>query len=425
MASLKVQVKNGKACEKILKIEVDPQEVRKEYDAFYTSLAPKARVPGFRPGKAPREVLAMHYRDEARKEVLNQLIQTTCRKAIKEEQLELLGYPQVDEVEFGDERLTYRVQLEVRPKFKLSKIEGLQAKKDPVDVKPEDLEASLKRIQKSQAQYRTVEGRPAAKGDYVVIDYVCKAGETEIDKRTEDWLQIKEEEYLKGFSPQLVGMGAGEEKILTVKLPEDFWRKEFSGREARFEVKLREIKEEILPELNDELAKSVGPYESLAALKEKVQNEIQAAKERHVEAAYEKALLDELLKHNKVTLPEGMIARRLDRLVHDSLHKYEHHGFPKEKMDELAKDLRKSLEDEARRQVHLAFLLDQIATEKGLAATEEDLETRFKEIAAQIRQEANVVRKYYSENEEACESLVEEIRSEKAIHFVKQHAKLK
>ncbi len=422
---MKVQVKNGKSCEKILKIEVDPKVVQKEFDTFYSSLAPKAKVPGFRPGKAPRDVLAMHYREEAHKNVLNQLIQDTYRQAVKEEDLDVLGYPEVDEVDFAEDKLSYRVQLEVRPKFKLSKVEGLQVKKESSEVKPEDLEESLRRIQKSQAQYKTVEGRAAAKNDFVVADFVCKVGEVEVDKRTEDWLQIKEEEYLKGFSIQLVGMNAGEERDVKVALPENFWRKEYQGKDAVFHVKLREIKEEILPKLDDELAKSVGDYASLSALKEKVQSELKVAKDRQVETNYEKALLDELMKNNKITLPEGLVARRLERLCHDALRKYENHGFPKDKMEELTKDLRKDLEPEARRQIHLAFLLDQIATEHELVAAEADLENRFTEVAAQVRQDVDLVRKYYSENNEARLGLMEEIRSEKAVQYIKSHAKTK
>ncbi len=425
MGSLKVQVKNGKACEKILKIEVDPSEIKKEYQEFYTAISPKAKVPGFRPGKAPKDVLAMHYREEARKEVLNQLIQNTFRQAIKDEELDVLGYPQIDEVDFSDEKLSYRIQLEVRPKFKISKAEGLQAKKETVEVKSEEIQESLTRVQKSQAQYKTVEDRSAEKGDYLVVDYTCKVGEEEIDKRTEDWIQIKDDEYLKGFSTQLIGSKAGEDRSVEITLPEGFWRKEVAGKSATFQVKVRELKQEILPELTDELAKSVGPFETMDALKEKIKTEILAAKERQAETNYEKALLDELIKHNKMILPEGFVARRLERLVHEAAQKYEQHGFPKDKMDELLKDLKKDLEEEARRQVHLAFLLDQLAQEKNLTATEEDLEARFKDIAAQVRQDAEVVRKYYAENEQARESLLEEIRSEKAIQFIKSHAKLK
>lgn len=422
---MKVKVKDGKACEKILKIELDPSDVKREYESFYSSISAKAKIPGFRPGKAPRSVLMMHYQDEAKKNVLNQLISDSYREAIKEEAIEPIGYPQIDEVDFSEEKLVYRAQIEVRPKIKLSKVTGLQVKKEPTVVKPEEIEESLKRVQKAQAQYKTIEDREARENDYVVIEYVCKSGEAVVDQRDEDWVQVKEEEYIKGFAKSLTGAKSGDEKDISVTLPENFWKKEYAGKPAVFSVKVKELKEEILPEMNDDLAKGAGNFDSLAALKEKIRHEILAAKEKQAEASYEKALLDELIKQNKISLPEGMVARRLEYLVKDALAHYERSGFPKEKLEEMTKELRKDLEDEAKRQVHIAFLLDEISTKENLAALEEDFEKRYQDVAAQVHQEADLVRKYYTENHDARHSLEEQIRSEKAIQYLKTNAKTK
>lgn len=422
---MKISVKNGKPCEKILKIEIDPAVIRKEYDSFYQAIAPKAKVPGFRPGKAPPSVLAMHYRDEARKEVLSHLISNSFRQALKEESLDPLGYPEIKEVQFSDERLSYQATVEIRPRIKLAKTTGLKAEKPDETVKPEEIEASLRRVQKSQAQYKTVEGRNAQRTDYVVVDYTCLVNGQEIDKRTEDWIPIQEEEYLKGFSTQLLGALAGESREIKINLPENFFRKEFSGKEAVFQVQIKEIKEEILPPLDDELAKSAGEYQTLEELKEKIRIELAKTKERNAESAYEKALLDELLKHNKFDLPEGVVARRLENLMHESLANYERHGFPKDKLAEISKDLSKDLEPEARRQVQMAFLLDEIATAENFTASPEDLKAKYQKIADQVRQPLETVEHYYGENEEARTSLSEQIRNEKAIDYLKKNAKAK
>lgn len=423
---MKVSVKNGKPCEKILKVEVEPAQVRKEFDAFYQAIAPKAKVPGFRPGKAPQAVLAIHYKEEARKNVLEHLVQESFHDALKDQSLDPLGYPDIRDVDFSEDKLSYQAHVEIRPKIKLSKVTGLKAEKPEVSVTPQEIEESLKRIQKSLAQYKTVEDRGAVQGDIVVMDYLCKVDGHEIDKRTEDWVPIREEEYLKNFSLQLAGAKAGEEKEIRVTLPEDFGKKEFAGKEAVFSVKVKEIKMEILPPLDDELAKGAGDFKTLEELRGKIREEALAVKGRKAEAGYEKALLDELVKHNKIDLPEGVVLRRVQRLTEDALERYSHQGgFPKEKLESFKKDLEKELEPEARRQVHLAFLLDEIAHKENLTAAEEDLKGKYARVAGQVRQSPDAVEKYYAEHEDSKEALTEQIRSEKAIEFIKKHAKIK
>ena len=425
VADLKISVKDGKVCEKILKIDVGSEDIQKEFEEFYRAVAPKAKIPGFRPGKAPKNILELHYKQEARENVLKHLINESYRQALRDKSLEPLGYPEIENVKFEENVLSYEAKIEIRPKVKLSKYEGLSVKKEIVEVKPEEIEESMTRLRKSFAQHKVVEDRPAQLGDFVIADYVCHVEGKEIDRRKDDWFELREKEFLTGFSPQIAGMKAGEEKEIKIILPENFGRKDLAKKEATFKVKVTEIKNEVLPELNDELAKSAGDYKTLDELKEKISKEILEAKQEEKESEYEKALLDELIKQNKFDLPEGLVARRAEHLFQDTLENYQRRGVPADKLKELEEQLKKDIALEARRQIHLAFLLDEIAEKHNLSVTEEDLKKKFEWVASRTRQSEEEVEKYYAEHEEGRHSLKDQIRNEKAIEYVKSNAKQK
>ncbi|MBI3306884.1 MAG: hypothetical protein HYZ84_03675, partial [Candidatus Omnitrophica bacterium] len=177
---MKVSVQDGKACEKILTVEVGQEDIKKEYEEFYQAVSPKAKIPGFRPGKAPRDVIAMHFKNEAREEVLKHLISESYRQALQEKSLEPLSYPRIQDVNFNEQKLFYRAQIEIRPKIKLSRTAGLTAKKESAQINPDEIEQALKSIQQSFAQFKAVEDRPAAMGDFVIADYVCSVDGKEV-----------------------------------------------------------------------------------------------------------------------------------------------------------------------------------------------------------------------------------------------------
>lgn len=420
---MKISVQDVKSCEKILTIEVGREDIQKEYEEFYQAVSPKAEIPGFRPGKAPRDVVAMHFKNEARKEVLKHLISESYCQALAEKALEPLGYPDIREVNFNELKLSYRAQIEIRPKIKLSRTAGLTAKKESIQIAPEEIEQALKTIQQSLAQFKAVENRPAAMGDFVIADYVCFVDGKEVEKRADDWFEIREEEFLKGFSRQLVGAGAGEERQVQINFPGNMSRKELSGKPATFKVKVKEIKIRVLPELNDDLARDAGEYQTLTELRAKTQKDILSRKEREREAAFEKALLDELLKHNKIDLPAGLVKRRAEYLLERDKQNYLQQGHSEEEFEKGRANLIAGLEPEARRHVHLAFLLDEIAAKEGITVSQEDLKAHFAEFAARIRRPAAEVEKYYHEHEGAKDSLRDQVRSQKVIDWIKKNSK--
>lgn len=420
---MKVSVDDSQSCQKILKIEIGQEAIAKEYEEFYRAVAPHARIPGFRPGKAPRQILAMHYRQEAREHVLKHLISSSLRQVVREKSLQLVGHPMIDKVEFDQSRLSFHATVETRPKIKLSRVSGLSAPRPKVEVKPEEIEATLKQVQESLAKFKVVEDRPAALGDFVIADYVCYSEGREVDPRKGDWFELKEDEFLKGFSSQLVGVKPGDEKEVHVTFPENFGRKEFASKPAVFKLKVKEIKTKVLPELNDELAKDAGDFEALADLRLKIEKDLKVKKELEAENAYEKALLDELLKHNKIDLPQGVVQKRIEQLEDQLRHQLLGEGMPEAVWERQKNQLRPQLEEEAKRQVHLSFLLDEIAVQQSIVATYDDLKVKYEQLAQRFRQSADKIEKYYQEHPEALDSLRSQVRTEKVIEWIKKNAK--
>ncbi|MFZ5803106.1 MAG: trigger factor [Candidatus Omnitrophota bacterium] len=426
MERFKVQVKDGKACEKILAVEVGEEEIRNEFDHFYQTIAPQAKIPGFRPGRAPRDVLEMHYQREAHDHVLKHLIQESFREALQQAALDPLTQPVIQDVDFKEKKkLTYKAVIEIRPKIKLSRVKGLSAKKVKAEVKEEDVQRQLKGVQESFAKYRAAEGRGVQLGDHVIADYVCRVDQKEIDKRESDWLEMRPDHFLKGFVEGILGMQAGETRQIQASFPSDFAREDLAGKTADFSITVKEIKTKDLPALDDELAKDAGNFKSLDELIDKTRKDLQQAGDRETEAVFENALLDELCKHNKIDLPRGVVAQRIEFLLEQTRNQSMRRGMPETEFEKQKPELMKSLEVEARKQVHLAFLLDEIAQTENLRAEESDLAKKYQEMADRIRQPVDKVRQYYEEHEQAKESLKEQIRSERAVEFIKMNAKLK
>lgn len=422
---LKIKLQDGKTCEKILTIEVAQDRISEEFESFYNSIAPRAKVPGFRPGKIPRDVLVMHYEKNANDSVLEALLSESLPKALREKDLNPLTTPEIKDIQFAKEKLTYKAHIEVRPRVKLSRVTGLSAKKEKPGVKPEDIEKALKQTQEMHAQYKAVEGRAAKLGDFVITDYVCSVDGKEMEKRKDDWIELKEEEYLKGFSAQLVGANIGDEKDVQISFPQDMADKRAAGKAAVFKMKVKEIKEKILPELNDDLAKQAGEYKDLNDLKKNLTDDLEKRDADEKEAAFERGLLNELIKQNKIDLPNGLLQRRAEYLMDQARQRFLKQGGTDGVFDKEKEKMQKEFEAEARRQIHIAFLLDEIADTQGIKAEETDLGTKYEVLSQQYRQPKETIEKYYQEHKEARETLLDQVRNEKVIEYLKQHAKSK
>ena len=419
---LKIDVKDVSPCEKLLTIDVPSEMVTEEFSSFYESVGKRAKIPGFRPGHAPKHVVALHFRGEARQEVWKQLVSRTFQSAVDQAEIPIIGYPQIENVEFDETRLKFKAHVEMRPKIKIDKYVGLSIKKEPIQISESEVDETLKQLQESHAKFQVVEGREARLGDFLICNYRLQVNGKEIEKRDGEWVEIREKDYLEGFSKQLLGVKVGEMREVVITFPSDYVKNEYAGKRGIFFVKVQEIKEKALPSLNDELAKEASECETLADLKKKIQDDLEQRKKIEGERKIEHLLLEELVKKSKFELPARLVERRLEALVHESIQSLVYRGVKEEEALREKESLKKNLLLEAQRQVRVSFILDEIANREHVQATNEDLNQKYQQIADRVRRPLEEVRAYYWESEDRKESLLQQIVTEKTIQWVKDKA---
>jgi trigger factor len=422
---MKLSVKNISSCEVKLSIDVPTEVVSDEFAQFYDSVRKRAKIPGFRPGHAPQNVVALHYKDEARREVLQQLLSRSIQHAVKQEKIPIIGYPRVEKVDFGEAHLKFDALIEMKPKIKIDKYVGLALKREQALVKDAEVEESIKQLQESKAKYVAVEDREVRMDDFLICDYTLQVDAQEVEKRDGEWIQVREKDFLAGFSKQLIGACVGTVQKVVVTFPKDYARKEWAGKKGEFSVTIKELKEKKLPRLDDEFVKEIGAQESLQGLRDTVRRDLETEKNGQIDRKLEQAMLDELIRKSKFDVPSGIVKRRLEALVDEAVQGLMYRGAKEEEAEKERENLKKSLQSEAERDVRISFLLAEIASREEIKGTDLDLEAKFQAVADRFRRPIAEVKGYYGQDENRLESLRAQVDQEKTIQWIKDRAKIK
>jgi trigger factor len=274
-----VTVENLGPCKKLLRFDIDATAVDTAFEAVAKDYQKQAALPGFRPGKAPKDMVLKRYEKEIEDEAKRKLMGDTYRNAIKEHKLEVVGYPDVEEIQFGKgQAMQFAATIETAPEFELPEYRGLQAKREKRAVTEEDIDKALKLLADRVSNFNTVE-REVKEGDFVVVNYT---GSSEGKPLTEVapaakglteqkgfWIEVKPDSFIPGFALQLAGAKAGEKRTVNVDFPADFVTPELAGKKGSYDVEVVEVKEKAVPGLDDAFAKSYGA-ENVSALREVV-----------------------------------------------------------------------------------------------------------------------------------------------------------
>ena len=423
--NLKVSVKDIKSCEKMLTIDVSEEAVSNEFASFYDTVAKRAKIPGFRPGHAPRSVVALHYREEARRWVLDQLLMQSFREAVAQEKIPVIGEPAVHEIQFDESHLKFNAHVETRPKIKLDKYVGLSLTHAPIQVKEPEVEEMIKRLQEARAKFVAVEDRLSGHGDFLIFDYTLAVDGTEVEKREGEWIELRERDLLEGFSKQLVGSKPGEMRQVVTTFPTDFGREEWRGKSGVFSVTVREIKEKRLLPLDDEFAKETGEYSTLGELKDAVRQDLEAEKNKANALQLERDLMELLLTKSHFDVPAPMVQRCVARHVEQEIRALVAQGRKPEELKKEQENLKERLRPAAEREVRIAFVLDEVARREGISATDTDLEAKYAEISRRSRRPIEQVKTFFHKDEGRHEELMIQVRQEKTVQWMKDRAKIK
>ena len=424
---MNVNVEEISSIKKKLSIEIAEDQVTKEVDSFYGELGKKARIKGFRPGKVPRNILERHFKDYVKGEVIQKLIQDTYPTVLSEKNLHPVSPPVIDpgELENG-KSFQYTVVIEIKPEIKMEGYLGLKIDGKREGVKDEEVEERLKNLQNLHANLKTIpEARPIQTGDYVIIDYEAREDGKPLEegKAIDFTVEVGSGRFIPALEEQLVGLRPEEEKEIEVSFPEDYGYKKWAGKTISFRVKIKEIKEKILPSLDDEFAKDLGDYSSLGELKAKLKGEIEKEKELISERQLKDQLIDQLLQANPFEVPESMVEGQAKGLVSNTKLRLATQGVDLKNLNVSEEKLQEDYREMAKRQVRTFLILEKIANQEGISVTDDETEEHLKEISERTNQKFDVMKRYYEKN-----GLIPELKAgittDKTLNFLLQKAEI-
>ncbi|MBT8349912.1 MAG: trigger factor, partial [Deltaproteobacteria bacterium] len=317
---MQVTVEDLSSVKKILHIEIPEAQVTSELDAYYKNLKKTAKVKGFRPGKIPRSVLERMFKKDVHADVSSRLIQNSFLDAVKETELRIVGNPKVDPPGLKENSsYKYDATIEVSPQIENIDFKGLTLEKTLYKISDEEITAQLKMLQKSLAQQKTVEeDRPIKEGDFALIDYEgFKDGKpySETQKTENFTMKIGNGQISKEFDNGIIGMKPSETREVKVTFPKDYFNEKLAGQKISFNIKLNEIREEVLPEIDDELAKNLGNIASLEELKKTITDNLQQGYDKRVEQELNEQIFKDLISKSDFEVPDTMVDYELEGIV--------------------------------------------------------------------------------------------------------------
>jgi trigger factor len=422
---MRVSVEEISPIKKRVSVELPEDRVTKEVDSFYRELNRKAKIKGFRPGKVPRNILERHFKDYVKTEVIQKLIQESYPQALTEAKLHPVSPPLIDPGEMdGGKPFQYAATIEVKPEIKLEGYIGLKIEGKKEVVKEEEVEGRLKNLQNLHAQLKTIPNpRPVQTGDFVILDYEASMENKPLDegKATDFTVEVGTGRFIPQFEEKLVGLKPEEEKEIEISFPEDYGYKKWAGKTVSFHVKIKEIKEKVLPILDDEFARDLGDYSSLEDLRLKLREEIEKEKKLALERQLKDQLVDQLLQTNPFDVPESLVEEQAHTLVSDTKMRLATQGVDFKNLGISEEKLQGEYREMAQKQVRTFLILEKIADQEGITVTEGEAEERIREISERVHQKFDVLKRYYEKN-----GLIPEVKagimSEKVLNFLLEKA---
>ena len=388
--NVKSIVENKEKYEVELTIEVGQEEFEAGLDKAYRKSRGSISVPGFRKGKAPRKVIeGMYGAGVFYEDAIEEIYPQACLDAILEKGLDSVAPPQVEILELGKEGFTFKAVVTIRPVITLKQYKGLEADKVLPTVTDAAVENELKQYVERATQLEPVD-RAAEMGDSVVIDYQGLKDGVAFDGGTAQGyeLALGSHTFIPGFEEQVVGMKAGDEKDLNVTFPEDYGAEDLAGKPVQFKVKCNEVKEKKAPVIDDEFAKDVSEFDTLAEFKEDLKQKIVDRNMAQSEAKFRQALLAQLCEQVDIELPEAMVNTQIDRLMDNYASRLEQQGISLETymqyMQMSVDKLREDLKEPAITQIKQQLALDAVVAAEEIAVSDEDVDEEVKKAAANL-----------------------------------------
>jgi trigger factor len=427
-----VTVENLAPCKKLVRVEVEAQKVDTTFDSITKEFQREASLPGFRPGKAPREMVLRKYSKDIEEEAKRKLISDSYKQAVEDQKLEVLGYPDIEEIQFGRGKpLQFAATIETAPEFELPEYKGIPVQIEARTVTDEDVEKALDLLREQKLSFKTVE-RPVQSGDIAVINYTgtCEGKPiTEIAPTAKGlteqkgfWVDVGSKSFIPGFGEQLMGAKATDKRTVAVDFPADFVTPQLAGKKGVYEVELVEVKEKVRPALDDELAKAYGAenLEKLrAGVRRDLENELAYKRDRTIRDQ----IVRSLLNRTTFDLPETAVARETRNVVYDLVQENAKRGVSRDTIEKEKEKIYSAATQNAKERVKVAFLLQKIADKENLGVSQEEIGNRVAMLAATYQ----IPIEKFTKDLEKRNGLLEvydQLLNEKTIGFLEKNAKI-
>jgi trigger factor len=416
-------------CKREIELEIPADNVQKATDKVTRDIARVARIPGFRPGKAPATLVRRRFATDIEGEVVQSLVPEYLRKALDEKNILPVTDPQVDKVEFKEgEPLRFHAIFEVLPEFTLADYKNLEVQIDPVDVGDAQVHQAIEEMRERSSTFVPIEGRAVQDGDYAQIKLQgTPAGGGEPVAADNILCHVGSDETLPVFSENLRGASVGETKEFDAIYPDDYPDENLKGKTYSYKIEVQGIKEKKLPEVNDEFAKDAageaGGIATLDELRKKIRADLDAAKEQRQNAQAREKILEMLIKKNEFPVPESLVEGQMDVRLERAVRQLSQQGIDPRAVNVDWMAMRRRQHDRAVDDVKAEILLDRIATEEKIDATDEELEKEIAHLAEHSGESATALRARLTK-QGALDRMKSKLRSDKTVDWLYSSARV-
>jgi trigger factor len=416
-------------CKREIELEIPADNVQKATEKVARDIARMARIPGFRPGKAPVTLVRRRFAEDIQGEVVQSLVPEYLGKALDEKKLVPVTRPEIDQVHFKEgEPLKFRAIFEVLPEFELGEYKNMEVHVDEIQVGDEQVNKTLEEMRERSATYIPVQGRPAQDGDYVLIKLTGTPAEGGDPVQADNILcHLGGEETLESFTENLRGANPGDAKQFETRYPDDYPDPKLAGKTYNYSISVLDIKEKKLPELNDEFAKDAagepGGIATLDELRKKIRENLDAAKEQEQTSQAREKILEALVKQHDFPVPEALTEGQMDVRLERVVRSLAMQGMDPRAVNVDWVSLRKAQRDKAVDDVKAELLLDRIADAEKIEATDEDVDKEIATLAERSGESATALRARLTK-QDVLDRMKSKLRSDKVIDWLHRTARI-
>jgi trigger factor len=413
-------------CRRELELEIPAEDVQKAVERVAREFARVARVPGFRPGKAPVTLIRRKFADDIKSEVLQSLVPNQIERAVTENKMVPVTQPQIDKVDFAESGpVKFRATFEVLPEFELGQYKDLEVEIDEAKIEEADVDKALEELRDRAATFVPVEGRAIADGDYAQLKLKgLPSGGGEMLEAESVLCHVGGEETMTAFNENLRGAKAGEHKNFDVTYPADYPDPKLQGKTYSYAVEILGLKEKKRPELNDEFAKDVSEAQTIDELRKKTRENLEAAKSQRQSGQTREKLLAKLVEAHDFPVPQALVEHQMDSRLERTVRSLAAQGVDPRAVNVDWVSLRSRQKDRAVEDVKAELLLDRIATAENIDVTEQDVEKELEAMAQRSGESATAVRANLT-RQGALDRMKSKLRSEKTLDWLCQNSRIR